>query len=77
MNPGEGIVATVDITKEHWDKLDSWARVEKVPLQTMINTVFSAGFILFEKADARPENVKSLLDEMRSKKSLPEDDEFF
>jgi hypothetical protein len=61
----EGIVATVDITKEQWDQLDSWARIEHVPLQTLINTVFNAGFVIFEHADARAEDVRTVLDDIR------------
>jgi hypothetical protein len=63
----EGIVATVDITREQWDQLDSWARLEHVPLQTLINTVFSAGLVIFEHADARAEDVRTVLDDIRSR----------
>jgi hypothetical protein len=55
----------VDITREQWDQLDSWARVQNVPLQTLIDTVFAAGFVIFERADAQPERVRSLLDDVR------------
>jgi hypothetical protein len=62
----EGIVATIDITREQWDQLDSWARLQHVPLQTLINTVFAAGLTIFKLADAEPEKVKVILESTKA-----------
>jgi hypothetical protein len=54
------ITAVVDISHKDYDTLDSWARVSKVSLQTMLNAVFAVGFAQVEAAGGRIERARTL-----------------
>jgi hypothetical protein len=61
-------IATVDITKADQDKLNSWAEAEGIPLQALIDAVFAAGLVVFERADAQPDEVRAILDAVRQRR---------
>jgi hypothetical protein len=60
-----GRIVVVDITEAQQDQLEQWAQAQSIQVQTLIDTIFAAGLVVFERADAQPDEVRAILESIK------------